>query len=183
MVSPREAARDVRLRTMMNDHFDVVWRSLRRLGVPDGGVDDAAQQVFLVASRRIEEIDVGGERAYLLGIALRVASDARRAISRRREVPMFDLEEAAAERSPAAPALDPLRPDELLDQTRALALLGAILDEMPGEMREAFVLFALEELGAPHVAQMLGVPVGTVHSRVRRAREHVRRSLSRRGAR
>jgi RNA polymerase sigma-70 factor (ECF subfamily) len=168
---------------MMNDHFDVVWRSLRRLGVPDGGVDDAAQQVFLVASRRLEEIDVGGERGYLLGIALRVASDARRAISRRREVPMVDLEEAAAERSPASPALDPLRPDEVLDRTRALALLGAVLDEMPGEMREAFVLFELEEFGAPQVARMLGVPVGTVHSRVRRAREHVRRSLSRRGAR
>jgi RNA polymerase sigma-70 factor, ECF subfamily len=183
MVTHREAARDVRLRSMMEDHFDVVWRALRRLGVPDAGVDDAAQQVFLVASRRLEEIDRGGERAYLLGVTVRVASDARRAVRRRREVSMDDLmaESPPAAAAPAAIA-DPPLPDEMLDHQRALATLGALLDEMPTEMRDAFVLFELEELSAPQVAQVLGVPVGTVASRVRRAREHFRRSLLRRGA-
>jgi RNA polymerase sigma-70 factor, ECF subfamily len=181
MLSHREAPRDVRLRSMMDDHFDVVWRALRRLGVPDAGVDDAAQQVFLVASRRVEEIEGGGERAYLLGIALRVASDARRAVRRRREVPMDDLIAESSPEAGASSAAGPPLPDEMLDHRRALAMLAALLDEMPGEMREAFVLFELEELSAPQVAQALGVPVGTVASRVRRAREHFRRSLARRG--
>lgn len=176
-VTQRDASRDARLRSMMDEHFDVVWRALRRLGVTDAGVDDAAQQVFLVASRRLDAIESGGERAYLLGIALRVASDARRAVRRRREVPIDD---AVAETSAARAATASL-PDAVLEQRRALALLSAILDEMPEEMRDAFVLFELEEVSAPEVARLLGVPVGTVASRVRRAREHFRRSLTVRG--
>jgi len=177
MIRGHEAARVARLRAMMDDHFETVWRSLRRLGVPEAGADDAAQQVFVVASRRLDEIDAGGERGYLLGIALRVASDARRAISRRREVPI-DTEFAAS----SSTAVPPRQPDEALEQKRALAVLAALLDEMPDELREAFVLFELEELSAPEVARVLDVPVGTVASRVRRARERLRESLAKRGA-
>jgi RNA polymerase sigma-70 factor (ECF subfamily) len=159
---------------MMDAHFDAVWRALRRLGVPPSGLDDGAQQVFVVAARRLDEIVVGGERPYLLGVALRVASDARRALQRRREVP---IDEDGDEEPGARP------PDELLEEKRARAVLARLLDEMPPEMREAFVLFELEELSAPDVARALGVPVGTVASRVRRAREHIRRGLVERGAR
>jgi RNA polymerase sigma-70 factor (ECF subfamily) len=165
---------------MVDDHFDAVWRALRRLGAPDATVDDASQQVFLVALRRLDDIEVGRERAYLLGIAVRVASDARRAARRRREVPMDDdVAETLSARATRA-AVPPL-PDEILDQRRALAALSAALDEMPAELREAFVLFDLEELSATEVARVLGIPVGTVASRVRRARERFRRSLARRG--
>jgi len=156
---------------MVESHFDPVWRALKRLGVPEGGVDDAAQQVFLVASRRLDEIDPRGERPYLLGIALRVAADARRAVVRRREVPMDDVVEMAAAPGPA--------PEEVLDDKQALGLLSAHLARLPDEMREAFVLFELEELPAPEVAALLGVPVGTVASRVRRARDSIRQHLNR----
>lgn len=173
-VVPRQsdrAQRDARVRTMVESHFDPVWRALKRLGVPEGGVDDAAQQVFLVASRRLEEIDPRGERAYLLGVALRVAADARRALVRRREVPMDDVAEMAADPGP------PL--EELLDDKQALGLLSVHLARLPDEMREAFVLFELEELSAPEVAELLGVPVGTIASRVRRARDSIRQHLNR----
>src|SRR5689334_2033459 len=83
----REAtARDERLEAMVRMHFDAVWRSLRRLGVADGSLDDAAQQVFMIAARKLDTIDPAGEKPYLLGIAVRVASDARRSRTRRREV-------------------------------------------------------------------------------------------------
>lgn len=166
--------RDRRLRSMVNDHFDSVWRALKRLGVPEGSVDDATQQVFLVASRKLREIDQGRERCYLLGIALRIASDVRRAVQRRREVPLGD----AAALLPSRPGA---LPDQALDEKRAHALLAMALDGMPSDMREAFVLFELEEFTTAEVAAMLGVPVGTVASRVRRARDHVRRHLVRRG--
>jgi RNA polymerase sigma-70 factor (ECF subfamily) len=163
------AQRDARVRAMVESHFDPVWRALKRLGVPAGGVDDAAQQVFLIASRRFDEIDPRGERSYLLGIALRVASDARRACVRRREVPIDDIVQTA---------LDPGPPlDEMVDDKQALGLLNAHLARLPDEMREAFVLFELEELSAPEVAKLLAVPVGTVASRVRRAREAIRHHL------
>jgi RNA polymerase sigma-70 factor (ECF subfamily) len=166
---------DVRLRWLVEAHFDAVWGALRRLGVPEGAVDDGVQKVFLVASRRLDEIRDGGERRYLLGVALRVASDMRRALRRRREVPM----DASVEALHVVGAPD--HPDELLESKQALAELAACLDAMPGRLREAFVLFELEELSAPEVAQILGVPLGTVASRVRRARDYVRKALAGRG--
>ncbi len=163
----RDASRDQRFAAMATAHVDVLWRTLARLGVPSGGVEDAVQQVLLVALRRLPEIEVGRERPYLLGIALRVASDARRTLRRRREV--FAVEDAAPDtRAPQ---------DELLHHKRKLSELEAALAELSDENREAFVLFEIEELSAPHVAEMLQVPVGTVASRVRRAREQIRRKL------
>ncbi len=176
MIRDREAPRLARLRGMMDEHFETVWRSLRRLGVPEAGADDGAQQVFVVAARRLDEIELGGERRYLLGVAVRVASDARRTIARRREVPIDDEWPAAS-----LPVTRPRQPDEALEQKRELALLAALLDEMSDELREAFVLFELEELSAPEVGRVLDIPVGTVASRVRRARERLRECLAKRG--
>jgi len=161
---------------MVDNYFETVWRSLRRLGVSEAGLDDAAQQVFLIASRRLDKIEEGGERGYLLGIALRVASEARRAANRRRE---FPLDTRIVESSRASAASD--LPEEMLDHKRLLERLSACLDEMPQKLREAFVLFELEELNAAEVAGLLQVPVGTVASRVRRAREIIRKNLARRG--
>jgi RNA polymerase sigma-70 factor (ECF subfamily) len=155
---------------MVDEHLDAVWRALRRLGVPAEAADDAAQKVFMVAARRLAEIEAGGERPYLLGIAWRVASDARHALFRRREVPLSDMD-PALEVSPAR------QPDEVLERKQALERLAALLDTMPQALRDAFVLFELEELSATDVARLLEIPVGTVASRVRRAREHILKSL------
>ena len=156
------ATRDERLETMVERHFDVVWRSLRRLGVSDSGLDDAAQQVFIVAARKVETIEEGGEKAYLLGIAVRVASDARRSTARRREVGGGVEEDAP----------DPLPPpDELVDQKRARQMLDSVLASMPMDLRAAFTLFEIEGMTVPEVAAALDVPVGTAASRLRRARE------------
>jgi RNA polymerase sigma-70 factor (ECF subfamily) len=168
----RDPSRDERFAAMATAHVDVLWRTLARLGVPNGSVEDAVQQVLLVALRRLAEIEVGRERPYLLGIALRVASDARRSLRRRREVLMSDtvVQETRAPQ------------DELLHHKRNLTELETALVELSDENRDAFVLFEIEELSAPQVAEMLGVPVGTVASRVRRAREQIRRKLLKGGA-
>jgi|HubBroStandDraft_1064217.scaffolds.fasta_scaffold28426_3 RNA polymerase sigma-70 factor, ECF subfamily len=173
----RKAEHEARLQSMFEAHFNTVWRTLRRLGVPEPGADDGAQQVFLVASRRLDEIEEGGERRYLLGVALRVASEIRRAMRRRREIAMDAsmLEVLDAETVKQ-------HPDEALANKRALLMLADCLQKMPEKLREAFVLFELDELSAPEVAQLLRVPIGTVASRVRLAREHIREHLGPRGA-
>src|SRR4051812_39693933 len=84
--APAHDARPARLRSIVDANFDFIWRSLRRLGVAEHSVDDAAQQVWIVAARKLASITPGQERAFLFGTALRVASDARRSASRRREV-------------------------------------------------------------------------------------------------
>src|SRR6187402_3874980 len=67
-----------RLRAAFDQHFDYVWRLLRRLGVHEASVDDAAQLVFLTLSAKLAQVVLGKERAFLTGTAFRVASNQRR---------------------------------------------------------------------------------------------------------
>lgn len=166
-------AADARLRALVDGQYDFIWRSLRRLGVPDTDTDDCSQQVFLVASRKLDDILPGAERAFLFSTALRVASDARRSRQRRREV-FEDVDE------PRDPAPDP---EQVVEQKRARALLDEVLDSLPMELRAVFVLFELEELPSADIAEVLAIPIGTVASRLRRAREEFQRIVARLKAR
>jgi RNA polymerase sigma-70 factor, ECF subfamily len=152
-----------RLRVLVDRYFDTVWCALRRLGVPPADLDDCAQQVFVIASRKLAAIEQGRERGFLLGTAVRVASHARRAERRRREV-SDGLELVQAVDGAAGP-------DECVDQKRLRAWLDEVLSAMPDELRAVFVLFELEELSSQEIARHLELPLGTVASRLRRARE------------
>jgi RNA polymerase sigma-70 factor, ECF subfamily len=159
---------------LLRDHFDFIWRLLRRLGLDEALADDAAQEVFLVASRRLDQIDAGSERSFLFGTAIRVASDLKKRVARRREVPATDSFEI----------VDPVpSPEALVDQSRARALLDEMLDELPEELRTIFVLYELEELEMKDIADLLDLPRGTVASRLRRARAMFAGAARRRQAR
>jgi RNA polymerase sigma-70 factor (ECF subfamily) len=161
--SPRPEGLDeaARLRVLIDEQFDFIWRTLRRLGVPPSDLDDATQQVFVVVSRKLSLIEVDRERPFVFQTALRVASDARRTIRRRREV----IDPTLLDGVDSAPG-----PDDLADRKRARALLDTVLDDMPLDLRAVFVLFEVEELSSIEIGQLLGVPTGTVASRLRRAR-------------
>ena len=160
-----------RLTAMFNDHFDFIWRSLRRLGVPPAAVDDAAQEVFLVASRRLAAIERGKERAFLFGTAVRVASDARRSAGRRRDAAGADEPVDTADPMPS--------PAELVDRKRARALLDEIIASLPDDARPVFVLYELESMTMAEIANVLAIPPGTVASRLRRARELFESAIAR----
>jgi DNA-directed RNA polymerase specialized sigma24 family protein len=81
----RDRARKDRVRAAFDDHYDAVWRFLRRMGVADSSVEDAAQQVLVVFSRRVNGVAPGAERAFLLSTAYRIASDFRKKPSLGRE--------------------------------------------------------------------------------------------------
>jgi RNA polymerase sigma-70 factor (ECF subfamily) len=152
---------DVRLRRMLDDHFDFVWRLLRRLGLADADADDATQQVFVVASGKLGAVREESERSFLIGTALRIAADIRRSAPRRREVPSAEV---------GIDVEADVRLDELVDQRRARAMLDAVLAEMDLDTRTVFVLFEIEEMTLTEIAEVLDVPRGTVASRLRRAR-------------
>jgi len=155
-------ADDRRFRQIVAQNLDFIWRCLRRMGIPAGDVDDAAQQVFLVASSKLAIIAPGSERAFLFSTASRIAANARRSVHRRDEAHQH-LMERGHEDLPSQ--------EELSDQLRARALMDTVLSEMPSELREVFVLFELEELPVADVAELLSIPLGTVGSRLRRARD------------
>jgi len=148
---------------------DFVWRQLRRLGLSRADADDATQQVFLVASRRREELVPGKERSFLYGTSVRVAANVRRSLQRRREV-----DEPGSE-----PPLDAPLPDEVLERRRARALLDALLAQLPDELARVLVLTEVEQLTMAAIAELEGIPAGTVASRLRRARAAFRELLER----
>jgi len=172
--APTAVPGPARVRALVTEHFDFVWRSLLRLGVPRADAEDALQQVFLVASRKIDEIVPGRERAFLFGTAFRIASRTRRTQQRRREV----LDGEAADRLDPGPGAD-----ELVDRARARAELDAILDGLPIDLRAVFVLFELEQATTGEIAALLDLPKGTVASRLRRAREEFQAAVRRSAAR
>lgn len=149
-------------RRVVSEHFEVLWRFLRRLGIPDGDLDDAVQEVVLVLARKLDQVQVGCERSFVLSTAVRVASGFRRTARNRREVDdaeLVDLE------SPE------LSPEALAEKQRLRAVLQRVLNQLPLELRAVFVLYELEELTMAEIAATLELPPGTVASRLRRARE------------
>jgi len=160
----------------MAAHFDFVWRSLRRLGLSAEDADDGAQEVFVVASRKLSSIAPQSEKRFLFATALRVASTRRRGLRRRREE--LVEEELLSERERSEPG-----PERLAELARARRDLNEILAAMKLEQRAVFVLYELEELTVPEIASLLDLPVGTVSSRLRVAREEFDLSLRRLRAR
>ncbi len=159
-VTPEDAAG--RVRRLHLDYLDSITRYLGRLGITAADVDDVAQEVFLVAAAKLGPIAAGSERAFLYGIAARVAHNTRRANGRRhRAYERYWLD--APEPTPSQ--------EELSDHLRARALLDAALQEMSAELRGVFVLYEMEGLPVPEIAQRLALPTGTAASRLRRARE------------
>lgn len=151
-----------RLVAAVASHHQLVWRALRRLGVPERDIDDAAQQVFLAFSHRLAEVELGKEAAYLMAVGVRVAANARRKLERSPEVLSDELETAAAAHTP----------EGLLTQKQLREELDRGLASLPLEQRAVFVLFELEGFSLPEIAEALQIPLGTATSRLRRARVH-----------
>jgi len=161
---------NARVAEMLRAHFRDVWRIVRRFGVPENGADDAAQDVFIIAARRLSDITPGSERAFLFATAVRVAANARRALGARRECSEGDSLPEGVDPRPNAEAL--------LDQKRLRLLLDRVLDELSDDLRVCFVLYELEGMSSPEIAELLGIPIGTVASRLRRARDGFEQAAS-----
>jgi RNA polymerase sigma-70 factor, ECF subfamily len=172
-----EEERLLSFKAVYDEHFRFVWRSLRRLGVPESDVADAAQDVFLVVHRRLDEFEGRSKvTTWLYGICFRVARDRRRLAHVRRRVDDDDgmVGERADEHADVAAAAE---------RRQGLAMLEAILDELPIEQRAVFTLFELDGIGGEGIAEMLEIPLGTVYSRLRIAREQFKKTLGRMQAR
>jgi len=145
----------------VDSHIDFVARVLRNSGTPQAEVDDEVQRTFIVAARRLDDMRVGAEKSFLFRIALNLAAHARRTLARRREV-SADQAPEQIERFAT--------PEALTDQKRMRELLDRVLDQMDESLRATFVLHEFEEMSTSEIAELLGIPRGTVASRLRRAR-------------
>jgi RNA polymerase sigma-70 factor, ECF subfamily len=156
--------------------FDFVWRSLRRLGVPAADLDDSAQEVFLTVHRRLPDFEPRAKvTTWLFKICMRAARDRRRRAHVRRErldgAGVDDLADGTPDVSSE------------LERRQDLELFDAALDGMEFDQRAVFVLFELEAVGGQEIADALEIPLGTVYSRLRLARDAFRKSVLRQAAR
>jgi RNA polymerase sigma-70 factor (ECF subfamily) len=158
-----------------SEHFDFVFRTMRRMGVPLALVDDAVQEVFLVVHRRLGEFE--GRAAlttWLYRIVVRVAHNTRRSALRRG---ITDPED------PDTVAIDGESPHEHATRAEGMRLLLRVLDELDDDKRLVFVLAEYEELSVRDIAATLGENPNTVSSRLRAARQSFNEAVRRHRAR
>jgi RNA polymerase sigma-70 factor, ECF subfamily len=167
----RSDAQSLGAEELFRRHARFVARFVTRLCVRPQEIDDVVQEVFLVAHRK------GGWQpgpaqptTWLAEIALRVASDARRKNQRRDA--KLELEERDA------PAEQPT-PYERAAASEQLGRVQQALDALPLDQRAVFVLFELEGQSSDEIAAGLGIPVGTVYSRLHKARAEFKKKYER----
>nr|ADT71693.1 RNA polymerase sigma-70 factor [uncultured organism] len=145
-------------------HAPFVANFLVRLGVDRSELDDVVQDVFMIAHRRGGYIP-GPARptTWLASIALRVNANRRRSQRRARVQTDMTPIERAASMSPS--------PSEAAEVQESLERVQVALDAMDESMRSVFVLFELADEPCEAIAAGLGIPVGTVYSRLHAARK------------
>lgn len=175
---PERAQRDApEFDALYATQVSFVWRNVRRLGVAESALDDVVQDVFLVAHRRLTELEQPESlRSWILSILIRVVRDYRRTLRRkdphqRATSPVLDPELIADTRAG--------NPHEAAEYTDAVRLLHAMLNELDDAKREVFVLAELEEMTEKEIADALGENANTVHSRLRAARRDFDRAVHR----
>jgi RNA polymerase sigma-70 factor, ECF subfamily len=170
-VQPLEPKLDVAAIYAKNAQF--IWKSLYRMGIPESDLPDVLQEVLLVVHRRLDSFD-GSCRlsTWLFGICLRVAATARRSRRRRREEPMDPNQHAHQ-------LVESNHPEKLALARDAKRRLELALDSLDPEKRSVLVMFELEGIGCAEIAELLGVPKGTVFSRLAAARQAFLQAISR----
>jgi RNA polymerase sigma-70 factor (ECF subfamily) len=159
-------------------HGEFIWKTLYRMGVRSPHLEDVYQEVFLVVHRRLDSY--AGHCAittWLFEVCFRVAAGYRRRAHFRREQLVPD---AASVSYVAAPTPTPERE---VEKRQAADRLQDILSSLNLEQRVVFTMFELEGLTCDQIGENIGVPVGTVYSRLHRARKAFLRALSRQRAR
>ena len=157
----------VRLERIFNAHHATVWRALRRRGLSAEAAEDATQETFLLAAERLDDIRPESEKAFLIATALRVAHTLGRKTVR------WELDEDMDQR------LSTNR--DASDKRADMQLCDLVLSKVDPDLVEVFVLYELEGLTSPEIAELLQIPLGSVASRLRRAREQFRSAAARVG--
>lgn len=169
----RDAAVAPSFEALYSQYFDFVWRSLRRLGIGPALVEDATQDTFMILHRRLRDLRPDASpKAFLFGIALRVAHDYRRT-ARRKGADRLDLESAISKEA---------GPFERTAKAEAVRVIERFLASLDDDKRAVFLLAELEGMTAPEIGDALSVNVNTVYSRLRMSRERFVEFLALEGA-
>lgn len=145
-------------------HFRYVWRCLRSLGVRERELDDAIQDLFMVVQRKLPEFDGKvSPKTWLYAIAIRIAR-------RTKERYWRDQRHGTPDDEPERPSTSSLDAEAHVERNERLVLARAALGALDDDKREVFVLAQVEQMSAKEIADIVGIPMNTVYSRLRAAR-------------
>jgi RNA polymerase sigma-70 factor, ECF subfamily len=156
-----------RLERAFRDHHALVWRTVRRLGSSPEVAADVTQQAYLIAAERLSDIRPGCERSFIFTTALTLAR------TRHRRERRCELEDMDVRMTPDVDR------DSAARHHYARQLLERVLARMDAELVMVFALFELEGVSTVEMAELFQLPLGTVASRLRRARELFRSEVAR----
>lgn len=159
------SADKARLRASITQHYEFVWRILRRFGLSTDEADDVTQEVFTVLAARIADVNTGAEKTFLFQTGRNLAANARRARAR------WPVQAADGELE-THPDPNPT-PESMADEGQRRKLLDELLERLPDDLRAVIVLCELENTTLAEAAVILDIPSGTVASRLRRARSQL----------
>lgn len=159
------------------EHFALVWRNARRLGVPESSAEDVVQEVFVVMHRRRADFRGGAIRPWIFGILCRVVRDHHRTHRRKlaRWIPLTHDNELSSEVQPPSPSA-------LAEQAERTRLLEALLMELSEDQRTLIVLSELEQWTLKEIAEFSGSRTSTVFQRLRLAKQQLAKAYKRAAA-
>jgi len=153
---------------LYRENFEFVWRNARRLGCGDDWIDDAVHEVFLVASRRLGEFEGrSSHRTWLFAITLRMVQRMQRDRTlRQRRVTEYVRQQPTAVGNAAS-------------ESERAQYLRYLLRLLPEAQRVVLILAELEGFTTSEIASTLAIPAGTVHSRLRAAKQRLAEVIER----
>lgn len=170
---PRGAVMSRSFDRVYEDHFALVWRNARRLGVEPAHLDDVLQDVFVVVHRRLGDVEDRPDlRGWVISILFGVVKNHRRALRRRGD------ETRETDAATIAVAGDG-GPEERAARSEAARVVHMLLAELDDDKRQVFVLAELEQLPVPEIAVATATNVNTVYARLRAARRDFNAALAR----
>jgi RNA polymerase sigma-70 factor (ECF subfamily) len=153
-------------------HLDSAYNLARWLVRRDGDAQDVVQEAYLRALRSIATYRGGGTRGWILAIVRNTCFDWLR------KARALETEEADADQRDLAAACDDAEPSHILQRAEDARAVRRAVEALPPEFRQVVVLREMEGLSYKEIAAVAGVPIGTVMSRLARARRRLARVLS-----
>lgn len=156
--------------------FSFVWRTVRRLGVEESAVDDVTQEVFVTVYRRLDDFEMRcAPKTWVFGIAMGIVRNYRRG-RRRKDAAVPIATHLASAELVADGGADPM---EEASRAEAGRIVHGLLEQLDEEKAVVFVMAELEGMTVPEIADLVGINVNTVYSRLRAARKEFDQALSR----
>ena len=161
------------------NYQDMVFRQAYHLLGDREGAEDAAQEAFISAFRHLSVFRDGNFKCWLLRIVTNTCYDELRRRKRRRTIPLEPGDSHNEEGESNFWLEDPQEPPESRAERSDMAQnLQRCLDNLPPEFREAVILVDIHGLDYQEAARAAGIPVGTLKSRLARARMKLRHRLN-----